>query len=351
MNIFTAIRSGSIDSVRVLVERGADVSQRGPDGFTPLMIAAGLGQSQIVELLLTAGADVHTLDPRMGATALHKAAQSGNPDVAALLLAHGAFIDLQSPGIGHTALMDAVLHKHVGVVGLLLDRGARTTPRGHAGRNALELAREDGLDTIAGLIVAREARDAARTHDQALMTAVKQGDLAAVERLIALGHPLDQRAPAIGGPDEDCTPLGMAARMGHAQIARRLLDAGADVRLVCGPMKATVVHEAAYFGHADVVRVLTRPGPAGHVDGIDAQGDYNGLTALHDAVWHGHADAARALVEAGARRDLVSHAGLTPHALALLYGYHAIADLLAADGPDDASSLKDAGNCAVERRI
>lgn len=339
MNLFTAIRSGNSNLVRVLVDRGADVCLRGPDGFSPLMIAAGLGQSQIVELLLTAGADVHTLDPRMGATALHKAAQSGNPDVAALLLAHGAFIDLQSPSIGHTALMDAVLHKHAAVVCLLLDRGARTNPRGHSGQNALELACENGLDAIADLIVAREARDAARTRDQALMAAVKQGDLTAVERLIALGHPVDQRAPVMGGPDEACTPLGMAARMGHAQIVRRLLDGGADARLICGPMKATVVHEAAYFGHAEVVRVLTRPGADGHAAGIDAQGDYNGLSALHDAVWHGHADAARALVEAGARRDLVSHAGLTPHALALLYGYHAIASLLASEGPNDSSSF------------
>lgn len=337
MNLFTAIRSGSIDSVRVLVDRGADVSTGGPDGLTPLMVAAGLGRSQIVELLLTEGADVHTLDPRMGASALHKAAQSGNPEVAALLLAHGAFIDLQSPSIGHTALMDAVLHKHAGVVCLLLDRGARTNSRGHSGRNALDLARDDGLDAIAGLIVAREARDAERTRDQALMAAVKQGDLTAVERLIALGHPVDQRAPAMGGPDEDCTPLGMAARMGHAQIVHRLLDAGADARMICGPMKATVVHEAAYFGHAEVVRVLTAPCADGHAAEIDAQGDYNGMSALHDAVWHGHADAARALVDAGARRDLVSHAGLTPHALALLYGYHAIADLLAAEGPHDSS--------------
>lgn len=341
MNLFGAIRSGSIESVRVLIDRGADVRRRGRDGFTPLMIAAGLGQSQIVELLLTAGADVHTLDPRMGATALHKAAQSGNADVAALLLAHGAFIDLQSPSIGHTALMDAVLHKHAQVVCLLLERGARTTPRGHSGLNALELAREDGLDAIAGLIVAREARDGARARDQALMAAVKQGDLGAVERLIASGHPLDQRAPAMGGPDEDCTPLGMAARRGHAQIVRRLLDAGADARLICGPMKATAVHEAAYFGHADAVRVLTRPCADGHVAEFDAQGDYNGLTALHDAVWHGHAEAARALVDAGARRDLVSHAGLTPHALALLYGYDAIADLLAADRPHESSSSSD----------
>jgi ankyrin repeat protein len=54
---------------------------------------------------------------------------------------------------------------------------------------------------------------------------------------------------------------------------------------------------------------------------IDAQGPYNGFTPLHDAVWHGHLVAARALVDAGARLNLKTHAGLTPRGLAVLYGY------------------------------
>lgn len=36
------------------------------------MISAGLGQTQMVDMLLTAGADVHALDDTMGASALHK---------------------------------------------------------------------------------------------------------------------------------------------------------------------------------------------------------------------------------------------------------------------------------------
>lgn len=52
----------------------------GPDGLTPLMVAARLGKSQTVELLLTAGAQPMAIEPRMGVTALHKAAQSGNAD-------------------------------------------------------------------------------------------------------------------------------------------------------------------------------------------------------------------------------------------------------------------------------
>lgn len=326
-----SIRTGDLAAAIELLRWGADASRRGPEGMTPLMIAAGLGRTQMVNLLLTAGAEVLAVEPRMGATALHKAAQSSNADVIGLLLDHGSFIDQQSPVLGNTPLMDAVLHKHEEAVRLLLKRGARTTIRNHWQQTALDLARHDGLDAIARLIEARDEADAEQVRALTLMAAVKAGDIGEVERLIAAGAPVNEQAPVVGSPDDGYTPLGIAAREGNAGIAGVLLDAGADPRRVIGLMKGTPVHEASYFGHADVLRAMTEkhkragtPAPE-----LDAQGPYNGLTALHDAVWHGHLEAARALVDAGARLDLVTQAGLTPRELALLYGYGDLAQFLA----------------------
>lgn len=263
----------------------------------------------------------------MGATALHKGAQSGNADVIGLLLDHGAFIDQQSPILGNTPLMDAVLHKHEEAARLFLDRGARTTIRNHWQQTALELAQHDGLEAIFRLIEARDVAYAEQVGAQALHAAVKAGDMGEVERLIAAGASVEERMPVVGSVDDDYTPLGLAARAGRADIVRVLLGAGADPRRVIGLMKGTPVHEAAYFGYADVLRVLTekrgQPEPE-----LDAQGHYNGLTALHDAVWHGHLEAAQILVDAGARLDLKTHAGLTPRELALLYRYDDLARLL-----------------------
>ena len=248
-----------------------------------------------------------------------------------LLLHHGSFIDQQSPVLGHTALMDAVVHKHEGSVRLLLDRGTRTTIRNHWQQTALDLAQQDGLDAIARLLEARNEADAGLVSALALMAAIKAGDIGEIERLIAAKAPVNERAPTVGSLDDNCTPLGLAARGGRADIVRVLLDAGADPRRVIGLMKGTPIHEAAYFGHADVLRAMT--GKQGHAGTpapeLDAQGPYNGLTALHDAVWHGHLEAARALVDAGARLDLTTHAGLTPRELALLYGYDDLARFLA----------------------
>lgn len=334
MTLDAAIRAGDLAAAIDLLRSGADANRRGPEGLTPLMIACGLGQSQMVDLLLTAGADVLAVEPRMGATALHKGAQSGNADVIGLLLDHGAFIDQQSPVLGNTPLMDAVLHKHGEAVRLLLDRGARTTIRNHWQQTALDLAQQDGLDAIARLIEARDEADAERIRAQPLMAAIKAGDIGEVRRLVAAGAPVNERAPIVGTLDDDYTPLGAAAREGRADVVRVLLDAGdagADPRRVIGLMKGTSVHEASYFGHADVVRALTekRERTGAPAPELDAQGPYNGLTALHDAVWHGHLEAARALIDAGARLDLTTHAGLTPRDLALLYGYDDLARLLA----------------------
>jgi ankyrin repeat protein len=330
LTLISAIRAGDLARARDLIRSGADVNARDAEGFTPLMIAAGLGQPQMVELLLNAGADVLVLEPRMGATALHKAAQSGNRDVIILLLHNGAFVDQQSPVLGNTALMDAVLHKQEDGVRTLLSYGAKTSIRNHWDQSALDLAENDDLVLIARLIRDKVSASEIKVLRSDLVLAAKAGDVGEVKRLIAAGVNVDQRMATTGTPDDDYTPLGIAAREGHAEIVALLWDAGADVRQVVGLMKGTPFHEAAYFGHVDVIETLAQT--EGHriaQPELDAQGPYNGLTALHDAVWHGHLEAVRSLVNAGARLDLESHAGLTPRKLALLYGYDEIASLLA----------------------
>ena len=268
----------------------------------------------------------------MGATAIHKAAQSGSADVIGLLLDHGAFIDQQSPVLGNTALMDAVLHKHEDAVRILLSRRARTTVRNHWQQSALDIAQYDKLHGIVALIERRDTEDAEHIGGLVLVSAVKDGNLDEVRRLIADGADFEVRVPVTGTFDDDYTPLGLAVREGHAEVVRVLLDAGADPRRTIGLMRGSPLHDAAYFGKADHIDLLTTSSERGEsATELDAQGPYNGLTALHDAVWHGHVDAVASLVRAGARRDLKAHSGLTPLNLAVLYGYGPIVEILSRD--------------------
>ena len=331
MNLDHAVRQEDLSIVTELLRAGADVNGAFADGLTALMVASARGNAQLVAILLTAGADPLVVERQMGATALHKAAQGGNGDVVSLLLDHGAFIDQQSPSLGNTALMDAVLQKQPEAVQVLLRRGARTEVRNHWHQSAVELAREDGLDVIVDLLTDHDAARARQVASLTLLAAAKAGDLPAVDRLIDDGGMLNERHPIVGSFDDDYTPLGVAAREGHVAVVDRLLAAGADPRRTIGLMKGTAVHDAAYFGHADVLRSLLSPGRTAFAADIDVQGEYNGLTALHDAVWHGHIDSVRVILEAGASLSLRSHAGLTPRDLARLYGYDELVEILTAE--------------------
>ncbi len=151
----------------------------------------------------------------------------------------------------------------------------------------------------------------------ALMTAINNNDLQAVQNLIQQGanvNELDNHQDA---------PLVIAAYKGYSEIVKALLEAGADVAAVDPEMKATALHAAAYAGRTDAARVLI----AYKID-IDKQGPYNGYTALHDAVWQNNIETARVIIEAGARLDIKSKDGQTALDLAKARGRNEIVALL-----------------------
>ncbi len=91
-------------------------------GATPLMFAASYCEKDIVELLLSYGADAN-LQTDEGSTALMFASTKGSKEIVELLLSHGADANLQADD-GVTALMCAASHNHGDIVKLLLSYGA-----------------------------------------------------------------------------------------------------------------------------------------------------------------------------------------------------------------------------------
>jgi ankyrin repeat protein len=72
-------------AARVLIEAGADVNAReSTEGFTPLMMAAGLGQPEVVRLLLEKQADKSLLDQDQESAADH-ARNSGHAEIVEIL--------------------------------------------------------------------------------------------------------------------------------------------------------------------------------------------------------------------------------------------------------------------------
>lgn len=121
--IHDAVMVGDWDEVNELLEKGYSVNAQEPtSGMTVLNIAAARGHEEIVRLLLDRGADV-SIRGVGGDTALFHAARKGEASIVALLLDKGANPNAVTRH-GTTPLMAA---EHAGserVVELLLQAGA-----------------------------------------------------------------------------------------------------------------------------------------------------------------------------------------------------------------------------------
>lgn len=119
----------------------------------------------------------------------------------------------------------------------------------------------------------------------------------------------------------------IAAVADDPEMMTLAIELGNDPGLVTSPYDGTALIAAAHLGHDEVVRRLIAAGaPLDHVNNL-------GWTALIEAVVLGdggprHQRVVRALVDAGADQALADGQGRTPLDLAVSRGYSAIAEIL-----------------------
>ncbi len=276
---------------------------RDDDGLTPLHQAAGLGDTNEVRRLLDAGADLWTLDSKMGVSVLHKAVYSGHADTVELLLQRGALVDLQSPSNGNTPLHDAIYFQagdDKRIIEILLRYDASLSTKNRAGLTPTESARVLHKEDLVALLE-KTAIERQSIGSRQLMDAVRNNDEAKVKQIIATKK-VDLRQC----DDQGFTPLLWASRQGYCSIVNILLQHGADPNQQDHWMHANSGHKAAFWGHADVMQLLADNGLK-----LDSRGGYNGYTALHDAVSQNHADVVRVLLTHGASVRVKGHDGKT----------------------------------------
>lgn len=118
--------------------------------------------------------------------------------------------------------------------------------------------------------------------------AIDRGDLAAVKAIVEEGNSPDS---ALDYGDEPVTPLYRAAGQGRLDIAKYLIEKGADVNFRGKEWGHTPLSEAAGRGFDDVIEVLLKAGADPKVK------DRNGYTAFAIAALGGQIDAAEALLK------------------------------------------------------
>lgn len=109
-----AIHKGQRSAVRALLDAGADVNRASPSGLSPLEMAAGNGQVDIVRQLLAAGANPR--EPGVFTAAVSGGALSDinrpldgtcNPEIVSLLLQRAPDLRLPRTARGHLSYLFA----------------------------------------------------------------------------------------------------------------------------------------------------------------------------------------------------------------------------------------------------
>ena len=148
-----AVRYGDLTITQFLIEAGASLRAREKRGWTVLHLAARNGQAEKARLLLENGADVHEVQTS-GWNSLHLAVRYGQPDTISTLLEYGINIDAENQG--WTALQLAALNGHMDIVSILLNKAAKSSILNRDRKTALDIAREEGHDKIAAIIIETE---------------------------------------------------------------------------------------------------------------------------------------------------------------------------------------------------
>jgi ankyrin repeat protein len=268
--LWLAAQNGSASMVGRLLEAGANPNLTLLAGESPLMMAARAGNAVVVDLLAKAGARVNARAAR-GQTALMWAAAQKHAPVVKVLLARGADVQVRSetwsqvmavpphgmpeynrsiPHGGDTAMMFAARSGDAASAALLLDAGASANDADAWGVTALVMAAHAGFGDVVALLLEKGADpNRAEAGFSALHEAVMRRDLAMVAALLAHGAdpnarlrtwtPTRRSSKDWNFPPEfvGATPFWLAARFAEADIMKRLVERGADPR---------VVHRAEY---------------------------------------------------------------------------------------------------------
>ena len=207
---------------QLLLEAEADVAAATRVGaITPLSLAASNGSIAMIEALVAAKASVN-IPTTTGATPLMAAATSGSVDAVQVLLNHDAFVNARETANGQTALMFAAWENRADVIRRLVERGA------HTGLTSWVVSmNEPRLDNDGNPVPARRTRvpgaNSVMGGMTALLFAARDGHLEAVRALVESGTNIDQVAGGDGS-----SPMVIAIANGHYTLAKYLLDAGAD---------------------------------------------------------------------------------------------------------------------------
>lgn len=292
-----------------------DVNQPNKHGTPPLLIAAGCGNIQIIEVLMRKGAEIRAHD-KSGANAIYYAARHGH--VATLRFLHDKKcpLDVQDKS-GETALHVAARYGNVDVVSYLCSIRANPDLTDREQETPLHCAAWHGYSPVARALCQAGCHVDAKNREgeSPLLTASARGFVDIVECLVEHGAELETT------DKEGHTALHLAVRRCQVEVVRCLLRHRCQVDQQ-DRHGNTPLHIACKDGNLPVVMAICNAKAS-----LDLP-NKSGRTPLHLAANNGSLEVVRHLCLAGANIDAVTNDGKTAEDLASAEHHEHVVSLL-----------------------
>lgn len=271
--LFAAIQKSDVEQVKQLLASGIDLEQKDGNGQTALTLASSIGNSEIINLLISAGAKVN-VEPEPLVF---------NPRISSPKLPGGQNLgDLIAQATGEAS--EEVKNFYAGFMSVVDALSEDETDEEMTEKEQLMVEEDDEEEDY-------EDEDEYQANTP-LKAAVLKGDITTVRTLLQTGADPN---PSVW---YETPALVVAAHKGCGEIVQELIAAGAEVNR---GFDERPLHTAAEEGHLEVVRLL-----------LDEEDYWTALMAASEA---GHLPIVQLLVERGADVNAWSQ-GETPLMLA-----------------------------------
>uniref|UniRef100_A0A8C1B613 non-specific serine/threonine protein kinase n=1 Tax=Cyprinus carpio carpio TaxID=630221 RepID=A0A8C1B613_CYPCA len=303
-----------------------DINQPNKHGTPPLLIAAGCGNVQIIDVLMKKGAEIQAFD-KTGANAIYYAARHGHVGTLRFLHKKKCPLDIQDKS-GETALHVAARYGNVDVVQYLCSIHANPDLVDREQETPLHCAAWHGYSAVARALCEAGCDVNARNREgeSPLLTASARGFKDIVECLLEHGADLDSA-------DKDGhIALHLAVRRCQIEVVKCLLSHHCYVDHQ-DRHGNTPLHIACKDGNMPVVM---------HICAAKANLDIPnkfGRTPLHLAASNGGLEVVRHLCVTGANTEAIANDGKTAEDLAIAEQQEHVAVLLAKLKKDNHKSI------------
>lgn len=219
--------SGDVAAAKRALKKGANPNYRSNlNGFTPLLLAIQNDYAEMVNLLISEGAEVDQATAGLFTDygALHWACSFGSSKAAAVLLAAGVSVNALNT-VGLTALQYCALHGWVETAMVLVESGATVDLAGQGTNTPLYSAAYEGHLAMVEMLVLKRADPDKKSGPSGftpIFGAVFANSSIIIKRLLSRGANIDARSI------DRRTPLWVAAMLGQRVSVKVLIENGAD---------------------------------------------------------------------------------------------------------------------------